>query len=115
MSRRDARKALNLALPEPLRRALVQQSSAHVPLAYLVRQTLRRALDAGLGWQQVVGPGDRRPILLQLNCEERARLEMWIDAKKVSEETAVLSLIATLLEEEARQAPEVSTAKPGRR
>ena len=115
MSRRDARKAVNLALPEPLRKALVQQSEAHVPLAYLVRQTLRRALDTGLGWQEPVGPGDRRPILLQLNCEERARLEMWTSAKQVSEETAVLSLIATLLEEEARTSTDAAGGKPSKR
>lgn len=115
MSRRDARKALNLALPEALRKALVQQSEAHVPLAYLVRQTLRRALDAGLGWQDQTGPGDRRPILLQLNCEERARLEMWTTAKKVSDETAVLSLIATLLEEEAGKTSDAPDDKPKKR
>lgn len=117
MSRRDARKALILGLPEPLRKALVLQSEAHVPLAYLVRQTLRRALDAGLGWDREVGPGDRRPILVQLSCEERARLEMWISSKNVSEEVAVLSLITALLEEEARQAPkaEETTAKRGKR
>lgn len=101
MSRRDARKALVLGLPEPLRKALVRQSVAHVPLAYLVRQTLRRALDAGIGWEKTVSSGDRRPILVQLSCEERARLEMWISSRKASEEEAVLSLISALLDEEA--------------
>ncbi|WP_305969917.1 MULTISPECIES: hypothetical protein [unclassified Mameliella] len=101
MSRRDARKALVLGLPEPLRKALVRQSVAHIPLAYLVRQTLRRALDAGIGWDKTVTSGDRRPILVQLSCEERARLDMWISARKVSEEEAVLSLISALLEQEA--------------
>lgn len=101
MSRRDPRKALVLGLPEPLRKVLVRQSEAHVPLAYLVRQTLRRALDAGLGWDKIVSPGDRRPILVQLSCEERARLDMWISSKQVTEEEAILSLIAALLEDEA--------------
>ncbi|MGP6087680.1 hypothetical protein [Antarctobacter jejuensis] len=102
---------MNLALPEHLRKALVLQSSAHVPLAYLVRQTLRNALDAGQGWRETVGPGDRRPILLQLNCEERARLAMWTSAKKVSEEAAILSLIAAYLEDEAQQ---LSDARQGK-
>lgn len=101
MSRRDARKALVLGLPEPLRKALVRQSGAHVPLAYLVRQTLRRALDAGIGWDKTVTSSDRRPFLVQLSCEERARLEMWTSSRKVTEEEAVLSLISALLEEEA--------------
>ncbi|MBY6113536.1 hypothetical protein KUW09_03625 [Mameliella alba] len=107
MSRRDARKALVLGLPESLRKELVQQAVAHVPLAYLVRQTLRRALDAGIGWDKTVNSGDRRPILVQLSCEERARLEMWVASRKVSEEEAVLSLITAILEDEAQgQDPE---------
>jgi hypothetical protein len=105
MSRRDGRKALIIGLPETLRKSLVTQSDAHVPLAYLVRQTLRRALDAGLGWKDTVIPGDRRPILVQLSCEERARLDMWITSKDVTEEEAVLSLITALLTEEALTAP----------
>ena len=105
MSRRDGRKALVLGLPESLRKALVTQSEAHVPLAYLVRQTLRRALDAGLGWTDTVLPGDRRPILVQLSCEERARLDMWTESRDVTEEEAILSLITKLLAEEALAAP----------
>jgi hypothetical protein len=104
MSRRDARKALVIGLPENLRKSLVTQSHAHLSLAYLVRQALRRAMDAGLGWTETVSPSDRRPILVQLSCEERARLEMWIKSKDVSEEEAVLSLIAVKLAEEDRQA-----------
>lgn len=116
MSRRDARKAVTLALPEGMRKALVKQSEAHVPLAYLVRQTLRRALDAGLGWEEAVAPGDRRPILVQLSCEERARLEMWMTAKQVNEEEAILSLVGAFLKEEGRRAPNTgSTAKKVRR
>ena len=106
MSRRDPRRALILGLPEPLRKVLVKQSDAHLPLAYLVRQTLRRALDAGLGWEETVSPGDRRPILVQLSCEERARLEMWITSKQVNEEEAVLSLINAFLAEELLNTPE---------
>lgn len=105
MSRRDARKAVVLGLPEPLRKALVRQSVAHVPLAYLVRQTLRRAMDAGVGWEETVTQGDRRPILVQLSCEERARLEMWITSKQVTEEEAILSLIDGYLKHEARTSP----------
>lgn len=105
MSRRDPRKALVLGLPDSLRKALVAQTQAHLALAYLVREALRRALDAGLGWEKTVSPGDRRPILVQLSCEERARLEMWTNSKDVSEEEAVLSLITAFLAEEARTAP----------
>lgn len=103
MSRRDPRKALVLGLPEPLRKVLVRQSTAHVPLAYLVRQTLRRALDAGTGWTKTVSSGDRRPILVQLNCEERARLDMWIGSRDVTEEEAVLTLITAFLSDEGVQ------------
>ncbi|SMX38926.1 hypothetical protein [Maliponia aquimaris] len=105
MSRRDARKAVVLGLPEALRKELVRQSEAHVPLAYLVRQTLRRAMDAGLDWAETVSQGDRRPILVQLSCEERARLEMWVTAKQVTEEEAILSLIDGYLKQEARKPP----------
>lgn len=116
MSRRDARKAVVLGLPEAMRKVLVRQSEAHLPLAYLVRQTLRRALDAGLGWSETVSQGDRRPILVQLSCEERARLEMWVTSKQVTEEEAILSLIDTFLKEEARRAPKPSEApKRGKR
>lgn len=100
MSRRDPRKALVVGLPDPLRKVLVRQTDAHVPLAYLVRQTLRRALDSGEGWTTTVPPGPKRPILVQLSCEERARLEMWTSDKNVSEEEAVLSLIAAFLDGE---------------
>lgn len=113
MSRRDARKAVILGLPEGLRKALVRQSEAHVPLAYLVRQTLRRAMDAELGWTETVSQGDRRPILVQLSCEERARLQMWTTSKQVTEEEAILSLIDSFLKEQARNAPQ--SEEPTRR
>ncbi|MBP0482712.1 hypothetical protein [Sagittula salina] len=97
MSRRDGRKAVELCLPEDLRRRLVRTSEQHLPLAYLVRQALRRALDAGTGWQTDVLPGDARPILLQLSAEELARLEMHIRDHDVPAEVAVLSLISQVV------------------
>lgn len=94
MSRRDARKALSLRLPEALRKELVKTTrDAHLPLAYLVRQVLRQALDGGLGWDDEVSPGTARPILLQLSVEDQARLEMRTGGKPVSTEVAVLSLV----------------------
>jgi hypothetical protein len=93
MSRRDGRKALELHLPEELRKRLVASSQQHLPLAYLARQALRRALDAGTGWDTEVAPSRARPILLQLSAEERARLEMWTSKTGVDDEVAVLSLI----------------------
>lgn len=94
MSRRDARKALSLRLPEALRKELVKTShDAHLPLAYLTRQVLRQALDGGRGWDEEVQPGTARPILLQLSAEEQARLEMCTGGKTVSTEVAVLSLV----------------------
>lgn len=100
MSRRDPRKALTLAIPEPMRKALVRTTAAHLPLAYLLRQSLRRALDAGLGWDEAVHPGGTRAILLQLSPEEQARLEMWLDARSVAPEVAILSLVGRLLQED---------------
>lgn len=103
MSRRDPRKALMLSLPDPLRRSLVEMSGqARLPLAYLTRNALRQALDAGLGWDRDVQPGTARPILLQLSPDERARLDMWLGSRDVSAEVAVLSLIARYLEERSR-------------
>lgn len=95
MSRRDARKALELHLPDALRKRLVATTEQRLPLAYLVRQALRRAMDEGVTWDTDVAPGVDRPILLQLSTEERARLEMWTKARGVSDEVAILSLIST--------------------
>lgn len=96
MSRRDARKALELRLPEELRKRLVRISDQHLPLAYLARQALRRALDRGAGWQRVVQPGEARPILLQLSTEERARLDAWLK-DDLPEEVVILSLISEVV------------------
>ena len=97
MSRRDRRKALELHLPEDLRKRLVRMSDQHLPLAYLARQALRRALDGGQGWDRDVAPGEARPILLQLTTEERARLALWTAERDVPDEVAVLSLIGSVV------------------
>lgn len=97
MSRRDGRKALELRLPDELRKRLVRTSEQHLPLAYLARQALRRALDGGAGWDRDVLPGDARPILLQLSTEELARLDMHLSRTDVPLEVAVLSLIASVV------------------
>ncbi|MCT4558226.1 MAG: hypothetical protein N4A61_09220 [Pelagimonas sp.] len=97
MSRRDARKAISLHLPDELRKRIVETSTAHLPLAYLVRQTLRQAMDAGTGWEVEVAPGYARPILVQLSTEELARLAMWTAKHEVSDEVAILSLISTMV------------------
>ncbi len=93
MSRRDGRKALELHLPDNLRKRLVASSEQYLPLAYLARQALRRALDQEKGWDTPVEPSRSRPILVQLSTEERARLEMWTSKTGVDDEVAVLSLI----------------------
>jgi hypothetical protein len=100
MSRRDARKTLMLAVPEPMRVALLRTAPCQLPLAYLLRQGLRRALDAGLGWQQPVQPAGHRVVRLQLSAEEQARLALWDAARGVAPEVAVLSLVQRLLQEE---------------
>lgn len=97
MSRRDPRKALTLRLTEPLRRALVRTSTAHLPLPYLVRQTLRRALAEDAPLTQQMAPGPLRPILLQLTADERSRIETLAKACGLSEEETVLSLLASRL------------------
>ncbi|MEQ5869591.1 hypothetical protein J4E08_06715 [Sagittula sp. NFXS13] len=97
MSRRDGRKALELHLPDDLRRRLVKTTQQHLPLAYLARQALRQAMDKGVQWQKEVRPGPARPILLQLSAEERARLDMWIARHDVLPEVAVLSLIGAVV------------------
>ncbi|MEN9060526.1 hypothetical protein [Ponticoccus litoralis] len=100
MSRRDPRKALALAIPGPMRQALVRTTAAHLPLAYLLRQSLRRALDAGRGWETTVEPGGTRAILLQLSPEEQARLDMWRTARDVPADVAILSLVQRQLQDE---------------
>lgn len=97
MSRRDDRKALELRLPEMLRKDLKSASDAYVPLAYLVRQLLIKAFREGHDWQDDVEPGATRPILLQLSPDERAHLTALAFAHDVSEEVAVLSLVRTLV------------------
>lgn len=97
MSRRDARKAMEVHLPEDLRKRLVVSTKEHLPLAYLTRQALRRALDSGAGWGEDVLPSSNRPILVQLTTEERARLDFWIEKKGVAAEVAILSLVATVV------------------
>ncbi|WP_121629268.1 hypothetical protein [Tropicibacter alexandrii] len=94
MSRRDGRKYIELRLPEPLRRQLEATTREKVPLAYLVRQALRRAMDLGLDWDTPFDARDGTLISLQLSTEERARLERWTKAHDVSEEVAVLSLVS---------------------
>ena len=88
---------MELHLPDDLRKRLVATSEQHLPLAYLTRQALRRALDAGEGWAEPIIPATNRPILLQLSTEERARLNIWISKTGVDEEVAVLSLIDTVV------------------
>ena len=94
MSRRDGRKYIELRLPETLRKQLESATREKVALAYLVRQALRRAMDQGLDWDTAYEARDGVLIALQLSTEERARLERWTKAHGVSEEVAVLSLVA---------------------
>ncbi|WP_040603987.1 hypothetical protein [Sagittula stellata] len=88
---------MELRLPDDLRKRLVSTSGQFLPLAYLARQALRRALDGEVGWEVDVNPGTARPILLQLSTEEQARLDIWISARGVNAEVAVLSLISAVV------------------
>ncbi len=97
MSRRDPRKALELRLTEPLRKALVARSTAHLPLAYLARQTLRQAFAEGVQCARPVAPGPVRPILLQLTPDERTELAARAEAAGMGPEEAALSLLAAVL------------------
>lgn len=88
---------MELRLPDELRKRLVSTSGQYLPLAYLARQALRRALDGEAGWEVDVTPGNCRPILLQLSTEEQARLDIWMTARGVNAEVAVLSLISAVV------------------
>ncbi|EBA10149.1 hypothetical protein SSE37_19127 [Sagittula stellata E-37] len=54
-------------------------------------------MDGEVGWEVDVNPGTARPILLQLSTEEQARLDIWISARGVNAEVAVLSLISAVV------------------
>lgn len=97
MSKRDARKALSIRLPDELRLRLVKLSTETLPLAYLTRQALIRAFRQGLKVQAPVAPGDLRPILLQLSCKEREQLATAMGTELITEEEAVLSLISQVI------------------
>ncbi|CUH78655.1 hypothetical protein [Tropicibacter naphthalenivorans] len=94
MSRRDAKKMMDLHLPDTLRKRLIATSGEALPLAYLVRQALRRAMDSSTGWEEDVTPAAGPPVQLQLTTEERARLDMWTTQRSVTPEVAILSLIS---------------------
>ena len=75
MSRRDARKALTIRLPEDLRRALVARSADHRSLAFLLRGAVVAALREAPERVAGRGHGTARSILLQLAPEERRALD----------------------------------------
>ncbi len=90
MSRRDARKAIAIRLPEELRRALVRRSADRRPLAFLLRGAVVAALCNAPGRVAGRGRGTARPILLQLAETERRALEAIArDSGLGPEETAI--------------------------
>lgn len=97
MSRKDARKGLEVRLPESLRLGLVASTDAHLPLSYLARQVLRVGLSQGVASTSAILPGTARPIFVQLSPVERIQLEEQAVASGVSVEVALLRLLDTVL------------------
>lgn len=94
MSRHDPRKGLPVHLPDGLRIRLVASTDAFLPLSYLARQVLRKALEQGAVPATAVQPGKARPILLQLSATERGRLTKVAETAELSLEVTVLSLLS---------------------
>lgn len=99
MSRRDPRKALEVRLPNALRRQLVATTNAHLPLGYLARQILRRAIAENPALTDPVSPGTSRPILVQLSVPERAAVETAARHMGATPEVALLTLIFSALQD----------------
>ncbi len=97
MSRHDARRALQLRLPDDLRRALVARVPDRRPLPGLVRAALCRALMTPPRSIVIVAPGQVRPLLLQLAPPERAALEAEAARRGLDPEVAAISLVAATL------------------
>lgn len=100
MSKRDARKALDVRLPDRLRVALVASTNAHLPLSYLMRQMLRRAMASKTTLGDPVQPGTARPILVQLSDEERAAVDAYSAKAGITRECALLTAVWTILHAE---------------
>jgi hypothetical protein len=96
MSRKDARKALEVRVPIALRRRIeaAMAGPRRVPFAAKVRSMLRRALVSGAS-PAAMPPGDNRATLLQLS---EADLSL-IEGLGGEPEDTVLGLLAAVLAE----------------
>lgn len=97
MSKRDARKAIEVRLPNRLRLDLVASTKAHVPLSYLMRQMLRRAMATEATLGDPVQPGNARPVLVQLSEAERAALDAYSAKAGITRESALLTVVCAVL------------------
>lgn len=96
MSRKDARKAVEVRVPIALRRRIeaVTAGPRRLPFAAKLRSVLRRALAAGVA-PVALAPGDNRATLLQLSEVDLGL----IDGLGVDREATILGLLAALLAE----------------
>ena len=97
MSCHNLRKGLTISVPDGLRRQLIAMSPANLPLGYLLRQSLLKALKSNLDWSEDVATGNSDPLLIPLSLDERMQLSERINGRNVSEEVAVLSLVTAVL------------------
>lgn len=97
MSCHNLRKGLSVSVPDGLRKQLLDMSPANLPMAYLVRQSLLKALAEGLDWTTDVATGSSEPLQIPLSLEERMQLSERIAGRNVSEEVAALSLVDAAL------------------
>lgn len=96
MSRRDSRKALVVALPPSLRRALRARARPGDGLAATARRLLRAA-DLAPVVPVDLPRGAGRPLILQLSKAERARLDALASRLAIPEADALCyALVAQL-------------------
>ncbi|WP_299925415.1 hypothetical protein [uncultured Pelagimonas sp.] len=98
MSCHNLRKGLMVSVPDGMRRQLLAISPANLPMGYLVRQSLLKALKEDLDWVDEVATGSSEPLLIPLSLDERMQLSERINGRDTSEQVAVLSLVAVVLE-----------------
>ena len=97
MSCHNLRKGLMVSVPDGMRKQLLALSPANLPMAYLVRQSLLKALQQDIDWTVDTPTGSSEPLLIPLSLDERMLLSERINGRDVSEEVAALSLVTALL------------------
>ncbi|MGH1413893.1 MAG: hypothetical protein ACRBB0_10375 [Pelagimonas sp.] len=98
MSCHNLRKGLMVSVPDGMRKQLLAISPANLPMGYLVRQSLLKALKDDVDWVDEVATGSSEPLLIPLSLEERMQLSERIAGRETTEQVAVLSLVAVVLQ-----------------